>query len=319
VILVISVSVFLALSMALLALFWWVGAKEESLERRFREVISPPAAASAAAPARAWDRIARLWRRPDNAATRREEIVARITGDDLAGHRLLLGQAGYRSPSAERIYWWTRISAPVLFPLVLAAAGKFAGMSDRILLLLAMAGAAAGLALPGSFLKWKARKRQEEITDALPDALDLMTVCVEAGLGINSAFVRIAEEFRLPCPTLSEEFDIVNREMVAGKPRVDALRSLSDRTGVEDVKSLVAMLIQTERLGTSLAQSLRTHSDSLRIRRRQRAEEAAAKTTIKLVFPLVFLLFPALFIVILGPGVLKVLQVLFPAMDSGGG
>ncbi|HWS15951.1 MAG TPA: type II secretion system F family protein, partial [Candidatus Methylomirabilis sp.] len=152
--------------------------------------------------------------------------------------------------------------------------------------------------------------------DALPDALDLLTVCVEAGLGINSAFIRIAEEFRLSCPTLSEEFDIVNREMVAGKPRMDALRALADRTGVEDVKSLVAMLVQTERLGTSLAQSLRVHSDSLRVRRRQRAEEAAAKTTIKLVFPLVFLLFPSLFIVILGPGVLQILRVLFPAMNA---
>ena len=192
-------------------------------------------------------------------------------------------------------------------------------MPDKMLFLLAVAGAAAGLTLPAAFLRSKARKRQETITDALPDALDLLTVCVEAGLGINSAFLRIAEEFRLSSPTLSEEFDVVNREMVAGKPRMEALRALADRTGVEDVKSLVAMLIQTERLGTSLAQSLRVHSDSLRVRRRQRAEEAAAKTTIKLVFPLVFLLFPALFIVILGPGVLQILHVLFPSMNAATG
>jgi tight adherence protein C len=115
---------------------------------------------------------------------------------------------------------------------------------------------------------------------------------------------------------LSEEFDIVNREMVAGKPRQEALRALTERTGVEDVKSLVAMLIQTEKLGTSLAQSLRVHSDSLRMRRRQKAEEAAAKTTIKLVFPLVFLMFPALFIVILGPGVLQVINILFPTLQK---
>ena len=113
---------------------------------------------------------------------------------------------------------------------------------------------------------------------------------------------------------LSEEFDIVNREMVAGKPRQEALRALSDRTGVEDVKSLVAMLIQTEKLGTSLAQSLRVHSDSLRTRRRQRAEESAAKTTIKLIFPLAFMLFPALFIVLLGPGIIQVIRVLLPAL-----
>jgi tight adherence protein C len=115
---------------------------------------------------------------------------------------------------------------------------------------------------------------------------------------------------------LSEEFDVVNREMVAGKPRQEALRALTERTGVEDIKSLVAMLVQTEKLGTSLAQSLRVHSDSLRLRRRQKAEEAAAKTTIKLVFPLVFLMFPALFIVILGPGVLQVINILFPVIQK---
>jgi tight adherence protein C len=144
--------------------------------------------------------------------------------------------------------------------------------------------------------------------------LDLLVVCVEAGLGLNASFVKISEEFKLSSPTLSDEFEIVNREMVAGKPRMEALRSLSDRTGVEEVKSLVAMLIQTEKLGTSLAQSLRVHSDSLRTKRRQRAEEAAAKTTIKLVFPLVFLLFPALFVVILGPGMIQIAKVLFPVM-----
>ena len=243
--------------------------------------------------------------------------MARVTSDDISGNRLLLTQAGYRSAAAGRIYGWVRIGAPLLLPAALFAGGKAVGMPDRTLFLLACAGAVAGLSLPTVFLRSRARKRQEAITDALPDALDLLTVCVEAGLGINSAFLRIAEEFRLSSPTLSEEFDVVNREMVAGKPRLDALRAFADRTGVEDVKSLVAMLIQTERLGTSLAQSLRVHSDSLRVRRRQRAEEAAAKTTIKLVFPLVFLLFPALFIVILGPGVLQILHVLFPSINAG--
>jgi tight adherence protein C len=319
VVLVITVSVFLAVSMAALALFWWSAGRQESLEHRLREVMSPDGEAPSpvSGPVREW--IARLWGGSDPVARKSKEIVARVTGGDLAGHRLLLGQAGYRSAAAERVYWWARISAPLILPVALAGGGKALGVSDRTLLLLAVLGAGAGLALPGSFLRAKARKRQEAITDALPDALDLMTVCVEAGLGINSAFVRIAEEFRLASPVLSEEFDIVNREMVAGKPRIDALRALADRTGVEDVKSLVAMLIQTERLGTSLATSLRVHSDSLRVRRRQRAEEAAAKTTIKLVFPLVLLLFPALFIVILGPGVLQILHILFPAMNAGAG
>jgi tight adherence protein C len=320
VILVITVSVFLALSMGALALFWWSAGRQESLEERLREVISPAGGgASSPTPRPAWERIARLWSRSDPFTRKSEEIVSRVTGDGLAGHRLLLGQAGYRSAAAEHVFWWARVSTPILLPVALAVGGRALGAPDKTLLLLAVLGAGAGLALPGTFLRAKARRRQEAITDALPDALDLMTVCVEAGLGINSAFVRITEEFRLSSPVLSDEFDIVNREMVAGKPRIEALRALAERTGVEDVKSLVAMLIQTERLGTSLATSLRVHSDSLRIRRRQRAEEAAAKTTIKLVFPLVFLLFPALFIVILGPGVLQILHVLFPVMKSGAG
>ena len=318
-ILFITGTVFVATSMAVLALYWWSGTRQESLVRRLREAVAPAGKAPAPAPRRVLERITRLWGNSDPAARKSKEIVARVTGADAARHRLLLSQAGYRSAAAERAYWGVRIAAPILIPAAMAGAGKALGVPDKTLFLFALAGVAAGLALPGAFLKSKARKRREEITDSLPDALDLLTVCVEAGLGINSAFVRIAEEFRLSSPTLSEEFDIVNREMVAGKPRMDALRALADRTGVEDVRSLVAMLIQTERLGTSLAQSLRVHSDSLRIRRRQRAEEAAAKTTIKLVFPLVFLLFPALFIVILGPGVLQIVKVLFPAMNGGAG
>jgi len=319
VILVITLSVFAVTAMGILALFLWSGGRQESLAHRLQEAVAPAGEAPPTPSLRAREWAARLWGKSDPVARQSEEIVARVTSDDISGHRLLLTQAGYRSATAGRIYGWARIAAPLLFPAGLFAGAMAIGMPDKALFLLAAAGAAAGLYLPAAFLRSKARKRQEAITDALPDALDLLTVCVEAGLGINSAFLRIAEEFRLSSPTLSEEFDVVNREMVAGKPRMEALRALADRTGVEDVKSLVAMLVQTERLGTSLAQSLRVHSDSLRVRRRQRAEEAAAKTTIKLVFPLVFLLFPALFIVILGPGVLQILHVLFPSINAATG
>ena len=318
-ILVITLSVFAVTSMGVLALFLWSGNRQEPLVHRLREAVGPAGGAPPSPSGRAREWAARLWGKSDPVARQSEEIVARVTSDDISGNSLLLTQAGYRSAAAGRIFGWVRIGSPILFPAAILAAGKAVGMPDKTLFLLAGAGAVAGLSIPTVFLRSRARKRQEAITDALPDALDLLTVCVEAGLGINSAFLRIAEEFRLSSPTLSEEFDVVNREMVAGKPRMEALRALADRTGVEDVKSLVAMLIQTERLGTSLAQSLRVHSDSLRIRRRQRAEEAAAKTTIKLAFPLVFLLFPALFIVILGPGVLQILHVLFPAVNKGAG
>jgi tight adherence protein C len=201
---------------------------------------------------------------------------------------------------------------PVVLVVLAVVYGNVIGVANKSIFLMVLVAGIVGFLLPDFVLRRKIRKRQEEITDALPDALDLLVVCVEAGLGLNAAFIKITEEFKLSSPALSEEFDIVNREMVAGKPRQEALRALTERTGVEDVKSLVAMLIQTEKLGTSLAQSLRVHSDSLRMRRRQKAEEAAAKTTIKLVFPLVFLMFPALFIVILGPGVIHIINVLYP-------
>jgi tight adherence protein C len=205
---------------------------------------------------------------------------------------------------------------PVVLVVLAVVYGNVIGVTNKSIFLMALVAGIVGFLLPDFVLRRKIRKRQEEITDSLPDALDLLVVCVEAGLGLNAAFIKITEEFKLSSPALSEEFDIVNREMVAGKPRQEALRALTERTGVEDVKSLVAMLIQTEKLGTSLAQSLRVHSDSLRMRRRQKAEEAAAKTTIKLVFPLVFLMFPALFIVILGPGVIKIIAFLLPVISK---
>jgi len=318
-ILLIAASVFLATSLGIMAILWWVESRKASIPRRFQEVLASSGGTVVTSWGWATGWVDRLRPKKDSDEVQSEEIVARVTSGELEGGKLLLFQAGYRTTAASRIYWWARVVTPLFFAVGAFASGKAAGMSDRVILLLVAAGAVAGLTLPDAFLKMKARKRREEITDSLPDGLDLMTVCVEAGLGINSAFVKIAEEFRISSPVLSEEFDVVNREMVAGKPRSEALRALAARTGVEDVKSFVAMLIQTEKLGTSLAQSLRVHSDSLRVKRRQRAEEAAAKTTIKLVFPLVFLLFPALFIVILGPGVLQIMRVLFPAMSGGNG
>jgi len=235
-----------------------------------------------------------------------------LSGKELTGGRLLLNQAGLRSVGAHQVYLLIRWALPVVLVVLAVFYGKITGIASMSIILMVLVAGIAGYLLPDFVLRRKIHKRQEEITDSLPDALDLLVVCVEAGLGLNAAFIKITDEFKLSSPALSEEFDIVNREMVAGKPRQEALRALTERTGVEDVKSLVAMLIQTEKLGTSLAVSLRVHSDSLRLRRRQKAEEAAAKTTIKLIFPLVFLMFPALFIVILGPGVIQVINVLYP-------
>jgi tight adherence protein C len=311
-ILIVSVSVFLTIAIGAYGLYWILEHRRESLPQRFKEVIGKADAQGEGVAESAGKWIDMIRKRFAAKSAVETDLVEMLSGKELVGARLLLNQAGYRSPGAYHTYLLVRWILPLLIVILSVAGGEFAGLENRSIFLAILIAGIVGFLLPDFALRSRIRKRQEEITDALPDGLDLLVVCVEAGLGLNAAFVKITEEFQLSSPALSEEFDIVNREMVAGKPRQEALRALSERTGVEDVKSLVAMLIQTEKLGTSLAQSLRVHSDSLRLRRRQRAEEAAAKTTIKLVFPLVFLLFPALFIVILGPGVLQIIKILMP-------
>lgn len=312
-----SVSIFLAMAVGTFGLYLWLESRKESLPQRFKEIVGEEAGDSRGrmgASAGEW--LGKFRNRFAAKATTEIELVEMLSGKELIGGRLLLNQAGIRGAGAYRVYLVVRWALPVVLAVLAVAYGMATGVTNKAIFLLTLVAGIAGFLLPDFLLRWKIRKRQEEITDSLPDGLDLLVVCVEAGLGLNAAFIKITEEFRLSSPALSEEFDIVNREMVAGKPRQEALRALTERTGVEDVKSLVAMLIQTEKLGTSLAQSLRVHSDSLRMRRRQKAEEAAAKTTIKLVFPLVFLMFPALFIVILGPGVIQVMNTLLPTITK---
>jgi tight adherence protein C len=161
-----------------------------------------------------------------------------------------------------------------------------------------------------------AKKRQHRIRLSLADALDLLVVSVEAGLGLDQALQRVGEELAFAHKDLSDELRLLNLELRAGKARPDALRNLADRTGVDDLSSLTAMLIQTDKFGTSVAQSLRVYSDTLRTKRRQRAEEAAAKTGVKMVFPLVFCIFPAIWVVTIGPAAIKFVQVLFPMVKK---
>jgi tight adherence protein C len=151
---------------------------------------------------------------------------------------------------------------------------------------------------------------------ALPDALDLLVICVEGGLGLDQSIARVADELEYTHPELSDEFHLINLEMRVGRSRLEALQELADRTGVDDVKALVGMLVQTDRFGTDLAQALRVHADSLRTKRRQRAEEQAAKTSVKMVPPLVFFVFPALFVVLLGPAVVIVLHQMLPQLSK---
>ena len=184
----------------------------------------------------------------------------------------------------------------------------FTGIYKNNPIILFLVAGVAGFILPDIWLGRQVKARQQLLRLALPDALDLLVICMEAGLGLDQALLYVSQELRIAHPELCEEFDIVNAEMHVGKTRLEALRSLATRTGVDDLQALVATLIQTDRFGTSVAQSLRIHSDDLRTKRRQRAEEMAAKTTVKMVFPLVFFIFPALFVVILGPAVITMIH-----------
>jgi tight adherence protein C len=224
----------------------------------------------------------------------------------------LMARAGYRRPEAVLTMRGVKVLLPIGFLSLVYFTGFYTKNPPFILGIAAI----AGYLLPEFWLTWRVQKRQHIIRLALPDALDLLVICVEAGLGLDQSMLRVSQELRIAHPELCEELDLVNAEIHVGKTRVEALRELGLRTGVEDIKALVAMLIQTDRFGTSVAQSLRVHSDELRTKRRQRAEEAAAKTTVKMVPPLVFLIFPALMVVILGPAVISVARQLFPIFNK---
>lgn len=218
--------------------------------------------------------------------------------------QLMIVRAGYRNPNVIL----TIRGLKVLLPIALVTAVYFTGfyLSNPVVIL---AGALiVGVLLPEVWILWRVSVRQHRLRRGLPDALDLLVICVEAGLGLDQAMMRVSQELKVVHRELSDELQLVNLEMRVGKSRIEALRELARRTGLDDIKALVAMLAQTERFGTSISQSLRVHSDDLRTRRRQRAEERSAKTSVKMVPPLVLFIFPALMVVILGPAILIIMR-----------
>jgi tight adherence protein C len=233
-----------------------------------------------------------------------------LSPSDLSRTRKLLVQAGFRDATHVNYYFGSRVlMAAVGFAVVMLLVGL-----ENPALVIGIT--ALGFLLPRFVLKRMIRERQNRIRIGLPDALDLTVICVEAGLALDQALMRVGQDLHHAHPDLSEEFHLVNLEMRAGKPRAEALRNLVERTGVDDIRSLVGTLIQTDRFGTSVAQALRVHSDSLRTERRQRAEEQAAKTTIKMVPPLVIFVLPSIIFVTIGPAVIELVRQLAPM--SGG-
>jgi tight adherence protein C len=242
------------------------------------------------------------------AALKRLGAMAPRSAKELGKLQQRLVTAGYRKREALVIFFGIRLGMAVL-GFALAAAPI---MSRRPNLLMALTVCGVGYVLPSMILARLAKRRQHRIRLGLPDALDLLVVSVEAGLGLDQALQRVAEELAFAHPDLCDELRLINLELRAGTGRAEALHNLARRTGLEDIASLVTMLVQTDKFGTSVAQSLRVHSETLRTKRRQRAEEAAAKTGAKMVFPLVICIFPAIWVVTLGAAVIKFIQVLMP-------
>jgi len=256
-----------------------------------------------------------IQRRVRQEKRERLEALLQAFGEQVASKKVdwseiqhMLVQAGYRRPSAVSVYFGLRIVSVVMFGAAGLLGAASAGVGGSAMVVASSGAAVVGWAVPRWHVRRRIKGRNGEIQKALADTLDLLVVCVEAGLGLNQALVRVSTEIEHVSRAMSEELILTNLEIRAGTPRDEALRNLGERSGVKDLKALTAMLVQTDRFGTSIATALRVHSDTLRTKRRQRAEEAAAKTTIKLVFPLVLFIFPAMFVVILGPAILHIME-----------
>jgi tight adherence protein C len=209
-----------------------------------------------------------------------------------------------------------RVVGSIVFSASFGAACFFRSADSSTTLMAVMGGAIAGQLLPGEFLRLMTRRRKKKIQHALPNTLDLLTVCVESGLGLDQAIMHVARELGRAHQEMSDELAMINFETRAGKSRPEALRNLAGRTGVTDVKELTAVLIQADRFGTSIAQTLRTYSNHLRIQARQKAEEKAAQLGVKLVFPIFFFILPSLFVITVGPVVVRIIRDLLPMMNS---
>jgi tight adherence protein C len=248
------------------------------------------------------------------------QIGSRIPSSEAESANLRgdLIRAGFRSESAAPVFYGLRIVTTMAMLILSMTLEPRMPANPMMKVALLVSGCAAGWILPRFFLEKKVAKRQLTIKLSLPDALDLLVVSVEAGLGLDQAIQHVAKELQVSHPQLSEEMALVTLEMRAGKRRSEALRNFAERTGEPEIRKLVAILIQNDRFGTSMGESLRNHSDFLRTRRRQEAEERAGKVGVKLVFPIFFFILPSMLIVAAGPGILQIFKYLFPMMKSIG-
>jgi tight adherence protein C len=238
------------------------------------------------------------------------------TAEEAGKLKSKLAMAGFRGETAVSIFLGLKFAA-LMAGLVIGGgvAVLGSGTTDRKLMnTVSVAGVM--FYLPSMVLWFLTKNRKDSIFYGLPDALDLLVVCVEAGLGLDQAMRKVSDEMKKTCGTVSEEFGLCNFQLQMGRPRTEVLHELGSRTGVDDLRSLAAILIQADKFGSSIAQALRVQSDSMRVKRRQMAEEKAAKTAVKLIFPLVIFIFPAIFVVLVGPAAITMVNQMFPAMGN---
>jgi tight adherence protein C len=237
---------------------------------------------------------------------------------EVSALRVALMTAGYRHAQAPILFMGAKLlSSALALGIAMIIPAKLIGFPTATAQLVIYVGAAsAGYFLPMWWLRYAISRRKEKILEAFPDALDLMVVCVEAGLGLDAAISRVSSEIRFAHRELAEEFNLVSLELRTGLSRMEALKNLSRRIDLEEVSSLVALLVQTDKFGTSVGQALRVHSDAMRVNRQLRAEELAAKLPVKLLFPLVFFIFPSLFVVVVGPAAVKIARTLLPSLGG---
>lgn len=309
-----SQPLFLVLVFAVVVLVTWIVARQlvpSAVDQRVQAIAQGPAPAHPGGLQALWHALAH-WLEPFASPSLPQEAW------EKSPLRIRFYNAGLRGVSAPVVYF----GAKTVLTFVLPGLGVFAlwltgaqpGATPTLVSLLLLAG--IGYYLPNAVLSHLVARRQRELFEAFPDALDLMRVCIEAGLGMDAAIERVGREMLLESPALSDEFHLVSLELRAGASRADALRNLALRVAIEDIDAMVAMLVQADRFGTSVSESLRVHAESLRTRRRLIAEEAAAKLPVKLLIPLIFCVFPALLTVLLGPAAISVYRVLMPRLTG---
>lgn len=307
-ILVIAISTFVCISLALLGVYWLLYKPQSAATERLRNLggmkdVGAPNIQSVVTPDDRSSEIAQRLAEPLNKLLPPSATEAKKLQKQLM-------HAGYRSAESPIVFRAIHLGSMAGFPLLVAGVCALTARPLTNAVIYIIIAFVAGFFLPRYFLGRMIKKRQRLVRWGLADALDLMVVSVEAGLGLNAAMVKVSTELREVHPPVADEFELANLEIRVGRERDEALRNLAERTGVDDLHSLVAMLIQTDKFGTSIAKGLRVFSDSLRTKRRQRAEQEAQKAAVKLLFPLACFLFPTLFIAILGPAALNLIDTL---------